>query len=138
VADCYSYTVDAQSGIVLVRYASPMTLARWSDTLEQVFANAAARRPYRILADRRHVHETPTKDYIDGIVAHLHFRREQMRGSRWAHLTAAADVAAYGMGRMLEQRMPAPGMHFRVFTHETGALAWLIADDPDSHPDGAR
>jgi len=125
VTEPFEYVIDRPSGIVTVVYSAPVNARRWEATMNRVLADPAAPRPFRFIGDRRTVHDSPSLNYVDGLVDYVRRHREELSGTRWAHLVDPADMRAFGMARVIEAQSEPHGLEIEVFTDYDVAMAWL-------------
>ena len=121
----FEYVIDRASGIVTVFYAAPVNARRWEATMDRVLADPSAVRPYRFIGDRRAVSGAPSLNYVEGLVDYVRRHREQLRGTRWAHLVDPANMGAFGMARVIEAQSEPLGLDVEVFTDYQKAIGWL-------------
>ena len=127
VNEPFEYVIDRASGIVTVVYSAPVNARRWEATMDRVLADPSAERPYRFIGDRRAVAGAPSLNYVDGLVDYVRQHREQLRGTRWAHLVDPANPGAFGMALVIEAQSEPLGLDVEVFTDYQKAIGWLTA-----------
>jgi hypothetical protein len=118
----FSYEIDSDRRLVIVRPESPPSTGDWEDMLDRVAADPRFQQGFNLLSDRQHLHSEPDAIYvhttIDAVAA-----RAVFRSTRFAVLTS--HLATYGMARMAEALAENRGIEWRVFMDRAEAMRWL-------------
>ena len=119
----FSYEIDPDRRLVIVRPESRPSISDWEDVLDRVAADPGFERGFGLMSDRRHLHVEPDASYVRATIDAVASRRASFGATRFAILTS--HLATYGMARMAEALAENRGIEWRVFMEPDEASRWL-------------
>jgi hypothetical protein len=117
------YSIDAEARLVRLDYMGEVSADEWCSVMRTVFRQPQFKPGFGFLADRRRG-VTPTRLYLERIMAFIACQRAHLAGSRLA-LVVTDDAASYGMGRMGEIMAEQGPLRVQVFRDIDQAESWL-------------